>query len=110
VHFHNKRLVAGYYIRMAESVNTGVVVYGADWCPDCVRAKRFLDSHRVSYKWLDIQQQPELAERVIELNVQGGYGTKRRIPLILAGELILSEPSDEELAQALGIDQASRAV
>ncbi|MBN2083104.1 glutaredoxin family protein [bacterium] len=84
-----------------------VTVYGADWCLDCVRSKRFLDEHGVSYEWLDIQQQPELAEKVIELNIQGGFGPKRRIPLILIGAQILSEPSDEELGRALASGQTA---
>jgi len=31
-----------------------IVVYGAPWCPDCKRAKKFLAEHRVPYEWVDI--------------------------------------------------------
>ena len=80
-----------------------IVMYGAKWCRDCVRAQRFLSEHQIDYAYHDIESQPELAELVVELNVQAGHGPKRRIPVILVDEQVLSEPSNEELATALGI-------
>ena len=35
---------------------TQITVYGAPWCPDCKRAKRFLAEQRVAYDWVDIDQ------------------------------------------------------
>ena len=32
-----------------------IKVYGAPWCPDCRRAKKFLGEHRVAYDWIDIE-------------------------------------------------------
>jgi len=80
-----------------------VVMYGAGWCVDCVRSKRYLEQHKVPYEFLDINERPELAETVINYNERAGFGPKRRIPVILVGERILSEPSDEELGAALGL-------
>jgi thioredoxin reductase (NADPH) len=80
-----------------------VVLYGADWCGDCVRSKRFLKENNVAFEELNILGQPELTEQVIELNIKAGHGPKRRIPLILVGDKILSEPSNDELASALGL-------
>ena len=80
-----------------------VVLYGADWCGDCVRSKRFLKEHGIEFVEHNIIARPELAEEVIQLNIKGGYGPRRRIPVILVGEKILSEPSNAELAEALGI-------
>jgi thioredoxin reductase (NADPH) len=85
------------------TVEKKVVLYGADWCGDCVRSKRFLRENNVEFEELNILGQPELTEEVIRLNIEGGYGPKRRIPLILVGEQILSEPTNDELASALGI-------
>ena len=82
-----------------------VVLYGADWCGDCVRSKRFLQENNVEFQELNILGQPELTEEVIRLNIEAGHGPKRRIPVILVGEQILSEPSNDELANALGIAQ-----
>ena len=80
-----------------------VVLYGADWCGDCVRSKRFLRENNVEFDELNILAQPELTETVIQLNIAAGHGPKRRIPVIIVGNQILSEPSNDELASALGI-------
>ncbi len=82
-----------------------IVVYGAKWCGDCHRSARFLDQHQIEYDYFDIERDSALADRVVELNIQAGHGPKRRIPVILIGEMILSEPSNTELASALGIKE-----
>ena len=84
-------------------VEKKVVLYGADWCGDCVRSKRFLRDNNIEFDELNILAQPELTEQVIQLNIAAGHGPKRRIPVILVGDTILSEPSNDELASALGI-------
>jgi glutaredoxin len=74
-----------------------VTVYGADWCGDCRRAKRFLDATGTPYRYVDL----ELDGAAQQLVDDAGY---RAIPVIVtpAGE-ILVEPSNDELAAALGI-------
>jgi thioredoxin reductase (NADPH) len=84
-------------------VKPKVVLYGADWCHDCVRSKRFLRENNVEFEELNILTRPELADEVIRLNIEAGHGPKRRIPVVLVGEQILSEPTNDELATALGI-------
>ena len=80
-----------------------VVLYGADWCGDCVRSKRFLREQGIDFEELNIVAQPELADVVVAYNIEAGVGPKRRIPVILVGDKILSEPTNDELAEALGI-------
>ncbi len=76
-----------------------LMVYGAPWCPDCRRAKLFLSEHRIDYEWIDIDQDADALAYVEELQ-RGG----RTIPtVVLPDGGILLEPSDEELARALGI-------
>ena len=76
-----------------------VTVYGAPWCPDCRRAKSFLSSHRIAYDWIDIDQDAAGLARVQEVQ-RGG----RTIPMIMLPDgAVLLEPSDEQLAAALGI-------
>ena len=74
-------------------------VYGAPWCPDCRRSKAFLSEHRLDYDWIDIDQDAGALAYVEELQ-NGG----RSIPTVIlpSGDTLI-EPSDEELAQALGI-------
>ncbi|MCY3569649.1 MAG: FAD-dependent oxidoreductase [Chloroflexi bacterium] len=74
-------------------------VYGAPWCPDCRRSKAFLSEHRIDYDWIDIDQDSN-ALATVEALQNGG----RSIPtIILSDGGMLIEPSDEELARALGI-------
>ncbi len=79
------------------------VVYSAEWCGDCVRAKNFLKEHGIEFEERNIMAKPDLVEEVINYNIKAGFGPKRRIPVILLGDRILSEPTNDELAQALGI-------
>ena len=69
-------------------------MFGAPWCPDCKRAKQFLNNQRVPYEWNDIDQDEAARAYVQEVN-QG----KQIIPtIIFADGSILVEPSDAELA------------
>jgi thioredoxin reductase (NADPH) len=76
-----------------------VTVYGAPWCPDCKRAKRFLAEQRVAYDWVDIDQDAAGLEHVEELQ-KGG----RTIPtIVFEGTDVLVDPTNEELAHKLGL-------
>ena len=74
-------------------------VYGAPWCPDCRRSKKFLSEHRVPYDWVDVDQDQEGLRLVQDLQ-HGG----RTIPTIVFPDgSYLLEPTDEELAGKLGL-------
>jgi thioredoxin reductase (NADPH) len=76
-----------------------ITVYGAPWCPDCKRSKQFLAEHRVAFNWVDIDQD-QTGLRYVEQVQNGG----RTIPTIVFGKGdFLLEPTDEELAQKLGL-------
>ena len=76
-----------------------IVVYGAPWCPDCKRAKKFFAEHRVPYEWVDIDQNPDGLAYVERLQ-DGG----RTIPTIAFSDgSHLIEPGDDELAAKLGL-------
>lgn len=76
-----------------------ITVYGAPWCSDCRRAKKFLGEHRVTYDWVDIDHDREAERQVMELN-----DGKRIIPTIAFPDgSLLVEPSDAELARKLGL-------
>ncbi len=36
-------------------------IYGADWCGDCLRAKRVLARTGAEYEWIDVDADPEAA-------------------------------------------------
>ncbi|MCB0156166.1 MAG: FAD-dependent oxidoreductase [Anaerolineae bacterium] len=81
-------------------MTTPITVYGAYWCPDCRRSKRFLSEHQIPYTWVDIEQNADAQAYVEQLN-----NGKRIIPTIVFGEEddFLVEPSNAELAQKLGL-------
>lgn len=76
-----------------------ITVYGADWCPDCRRTKRFLDEHSIPYKWMDTDADKEAEAFVRHIN-----DGKRIIPtIIFDDDSFLVEPSNTELADKLGL-------
>jgi len=76
-----------------------IQVYGASWCPDCLRAKKFLTEQRVPFDWFDIERNPRLV-RMVEQRNDG----KHIIPtVVFADGSHLSEPTNEQLADKLGL-------
>ncbi|MBI4732375.1 MAG: FAD-dependent oxidoreductase [Chloroflexi bacterium] len=76
-----------------------ITVYSTVWCPDCKRAKRFFADHRIQYTNIDIEQDPQGMAFVEKVN-----GGMRIIPTIVFPDgSILSEPSNAELAEKLGL-------
>ncbi len=76
-----------------------ITMYGADWCIDCRRAKRFFQRHDIPYRWIDIEEDLEGERFVLEVN----HG-RRTIPTIVFEDgSILVEPSDALLAAKLGV-------
>ena len=76
-----------------------IVMYGADWCGDCRRSKRFLNEQNIPFTWIDVDQDKEAEAFVREKN-----NGKRIIPTIIFEDgSFLAEPSDEELANKLGL-------
>jgi mycoredoxin len=72
-----------------------VIVYATDWCPDCRRAKRFLDQHNIPYRWINIDHDKEAEQVVIKTN-RG----MRSVPTLICDDgTVLVEPSDHQLAQ-----------
>jgi mycoredoxin len=74
-----------------------ITFYGADWCGDCRRSKRLLESLGVEYSLIDAENEPGAIEKVLEYN-QG----KQAIPVIVFPDgSHLTEPSDPQLREKL---------
>ena len=74
-----------------------ITVYGAEWCGDCRRSKRFLDSNNVKYNYIDVEADVAASDKVIEIN-----GGMRSIPVIIFSDgTHLTEPSDIALKEKL---------
>ena len=58
-----------------------VVMYATSWCPDCRRAKHFLDTHGIAYSVIDVD-----ADAAASAEVLARVG-KRAVPqLVIDGE------------------------
>ncbi len=76
-----------------------LTLYGANWCGDCRRAKKFLGERRIPYRWVDITDNAE-AIATVESHNDG----KRRIPtLVFDDGDVLSNPDNATLAERLGL-------
>ncbi|MFA7324396.1 MAG: FAD-dependent oxidoreductase [Candidatus Nanopelagicales bacterium] len=80
-----------------------ITLYGAAWCPDCRRSKAFLADQRIPYTYVDLEANPEQLQEVLRLN-----DGKQIIPtIVFADGSHLTEPSDETLAEKLGLARAA---
>jgi len=74
-------------------------VLGTTWCSDCTRSKAYLDAKGVVYEWTDIEQDQDAFDEVVRLN------GRRVVPTIIFGDgTFLTEPSDAELGDKLGLE------
>ncbi len=84
---------------MTTAPDPGITVIGAGWCPHCKRVKKFLSSHRVPYRNVDIDEQPEVVDRLKELQNGGQI-----IPTVVYADGAHDvNPSDEVLAGRVGL-------
>lgn len=79
-----------------------VTLFGADWCPDCRRAKRFLQDNQINFKFVDVDTTPEAATLVMNIN-----NGKRIIPTILINEIPYTNPSNAKLTEVLALDKVA---
>lgn len=74
-----------------------ITLYGTVWCSGTWFARSLLDEQRIPYQWVDIDQDPQAAAYVEEINK--GY---RSVPTIIFPDgSILVEPSQSELQHKL---------
>jgi glutaredoxin-like protein len=74
-----------------------VTMYGAAWCGDCRRSKRFMEENNVAFNYIDVENDPTAAAKVVEIN-----GGAQSIPVIVFEDgTHLTEPSDNDLKAKL---------
>ena len=86
-------------IREEDSLWPIILVYGAEWCRDTARTRRFLNRLGIPYTYIDVDRDPQAVEKVKNWN-SGQLST----PTLDIEGLIVTEPSDEELAKILGAE------
>lgn len=78
-------------------MSSEITMYSGEWCGDCRRSKRLMDSLGVKFTLVDVESTPGATEKVIEYN--GGY---QSIPVIVFPDgTHLTEPSDNALKAKL---------
>ena len=90
--------VVGPPVREEGSSWPRIVVYGTYWCTDTLRTRAFLNRHGIPYTPVEVEDDPEAARRVMNWN-QGHLST----PTLDIEGHIVTEPSDEDLAELLGL-------
>ena len=85
-------------------VNTqGIIkLYGANWCPDCQRAKSYLQDNHINYQYIEIDKYEWVAQKVESIN-----NGKRIIPTILINNKPYANPDNSVLKSVLNIGKES---
>ena len=79
-----------------------VLLYGADWCPDCQRAKSYLQDNHINFQYIEVDKHQWAAEKVEEIN-----NGKRIIPTIFIKDKSYTNPDNALLKEVLNIGQES---
>ena len=77
-----------------------ITIYSTGWCPDCRRAKIFLEERGVDFHEVNIEEDPEAEEIVLRAN----HGC-RKVPTLKVGQryFACSPFSAHKLAEELNI-------
>ena len=76
-----------------------ILIYGADWCGDCRRTRRFLTEHDIPFDWINIEKDQQGEQLVLKIN----KGMRSIPTLIFQDGSILVEPTVAQLARKLDI-------
>jgi thioredoxin reductase (NADPH) len=87
---------------LRESPNfTGLRVIGSRYSPDTFRVRDFLSKNRVLFTWVDVETDPDVDRLLKQFGV-----TESDTPVVACGAmLLLRNPSNRQLADAIGIRQ-----
>jgi thioredoxin reductase (NADPH) len=83
---------------------TGITLYGTNWCSDCKRSKKFLGEQRVRYEFINIDEDQEGMDFVQKLQ----HGGQSIPTIVFADSSYLIEPTNAELAAKLGLETKAK--
>jgi thioredoxin reductase (NADPH) len=85
---------------------TGLRVIGSRYSPDTFRVRDFLSKNRILFTWVDIETDPNVDRLLKQFGV-----TESDTPVVACGRmLLLRNPSNRQLADAVGIRQPLEAL
>ena len=78
------------------------MVYALSTCPYCRRTKRFLDTHKIAYDFVDVDllddhEQDEVMDKVEKMT------GKRSFPVVIIGKEIIVGHDEDKLKKALNL-------
>jgi thioredoxin reductase (NADPH) len=80
---------------------TGLRVIGSRYSPDTFRVRDFLSKNRILFTWVDVESDPNVDRLLRQFGV-----TESDTPVVACGRmLLLRNPSNRQLADAIGIRQ-----
>lgn len=81
-----------------------IILYGTDWCPDCILAKMVLNKLKTAFIYINVDHDPE-AEEFIRKHNRGS----RSVPtIVFPDNSVLTEPSKRELTEkVISLDLAT---
>jgi thioredoxin reductase (NADPH) len=82
-----------------------IKLYGADWCPDCLRAKSYLKENNITFEFVNVDLDKEATARVESIN-----NGKRIILTVLINDKPFTNPENPTLASVLVINDMGRVV
>ena len=74
-----------------------VTIYTTNICPWCIKAKEFFKENKISYKEKNVQENPKLANELLEKSGQMG------VPVIMIGDSVLIGFNKERVKKALNL-------
>ncbi len=77
--------------------DTMIIMYGTEWCGDCVRSRRLLTNHNIPFQWIDIDKDKTARQFVRNIN----HGNSSVPTIVFPNGTILVEPSDDELLKII---------
>jgi thioredoxin reductase (NADPH) len=89
--------------KIKRKIMDNISLYGADWCPDCRRAKTFLSDSNIDYTFIDVDLDKEATRKVEAIN-----NGKRIIPTVIINDKSFTNPDNTALASELGINEIGR--
>jgi len=72
-----------------------VTIYTTNICPWCIKAKEFFKENKISYAEKNVQENPKLANELLEKSGQMG------VPVIIIGDSVLIGFNKERVKKAL---------
>ena len=82
---------------MQTAATTAIRMYTTSWCPDCWRAKQVMQSMKVTFEEININEDEDAIDLVMRLN--NGH---RRVPTIVFPDgSVLTEPTTSSLVKKL---------